>query len=177
MSLATGTCCDLAWNCESSTLAWAAESTEPALTQQVSDPPQGPAASLPDSTSLHLGAFPDTAPFAPSEPQHQGILFIMVLIHQLSTSREHQIPLSPLIVSHTKWYAAKGCGLALLTDVNVHGVGPMLSVTVGGTAEVRARVTDLGVGNLGRSKIKSHYLWSKSEAPCQDLPQALVFME
>lgn len=49
--------------------------------------------------------------------------------------------------------------MALLTDVNVHGVGPMLSMSVGGTAEVRAGVTDLGVADLGRSKVKSHYLW------------------
>lgn len=63
----------------------------------------------------------------------------------------------------------------MLTNVNVHGVGPMLSVTVGGTAEVRARVTDLGVGDLGRSKVKSHYLWWK--APCQDLPKTFMVME
>lgn len=61
--------------------------------------------------------------------------------------------------------------------MNVHGVGPMLSVPVGGTAEVRAGVTDLGVGDLGRSKVKSHYLWQKFEAPCQDVPKALVFIE
>lgn len=61
--------------------------------------------------------------------------------------------------------------------MNVHGVGPVLSVTVGGTAEVCAGVTDLGMGDLGRSKVKSHYLWRKSEAPCQDLLKALMFME
>lgn len=51
------------------------------------------------------------------------------------------------------------CGLALLTYVNVHCVGPVLSVAIGGTAEVRAGVTDFGVGDLDRSKVKSHYLW------------------
>lgn len=50
-------------------------------------------------------------------------------------------------------------GLALLTYVNIHGVGPVLSVTIGGTAEVRAGVTDLCVSDLDRSKVKSHYLW------------------
>lgn len=50
-------------------------------------------------------------------------------------------------------------GLALLTYVNIHGVGPVLSVAIGGTAEVRARVTDLCVGDLDRLKVKSHYLW------------------
>ena len=51
------------------------------------------------------------------------------------------------------------CGLALLTYVNIHGVGPVLSVAIGGTAEVRTGVTDLCVGDLDRSKVKSHYLW------------------
>lgn len=59
--------------------------------------------------------------------------------------------------------------------MNVHSIGPVLSTTVGDTAEVRAGVTDLGVGDLGRSKIKSHYLWGKSEATCQDVPKALTF--
>lgn len=51
------------------------------------------------------------------------------------------------------------CGLVTLTYVNIHGIGPVLSMAIGGAAEVCARVADLCIGDLDRSKVKSHYLW------------------
>lgn len=50
-------------------------------------------------------------------------------------------------------------GLAPLTYVDIHSTGPVLSMAIGGAAEVRAGVTDLRVGDLDRLKVKSHYLW------------------
>lgn len=50
-------------------------------------------------------------------------------------------------------------GSALLTNMNVHGAGPVLPVAVGGAAEVRAGVADLRLADLDRPKGKSRYLW------------------